>query len=80
MLPLFAVTHGHVGSELVETEEEMKQFDLILRILTEDGSMDSKGRRLIFSTYSKPERQMNKAMWRTSWRHEMGKLWDSGSD
>jgi len=37
-------TVNFVDSELVETDEEMKEVDLVLRILGEDGSENGEGR------------------------------------
>ena len=40
-----------VGSELLEGDVQFKQFDLALRILGEDGSLDGEGRRAISKAF-----------------------------
>ena len=51
-------TVNFVESELVETDDAMKRFDLILRILGEDGSVDVEGQRKIADAYMRLEWQM----------------------
>jgi len=67
-------TVNFVGSELVETGDDMKEFDLMLRILGEDGSVDGEGQRRISDAYMKLAWQMDKfhhgkTMQRTRRRH-----------
>ena len=51
----FLLTHtvGFIDSELVETDWEMKRFDLMLRILGEGGSVYGEGRKRIANAYEK---------------------------
>jgi len=57
----FLLTHtvDFVDSELVETDWEMKKFDLMLRILGEDGSVDGEGQKRIADAYEKLARDRN---------------------
>jgi len=50
-----------VDSELVETDEDMKKFDLILSILGEDGSVDGEGRKRISDAYLKLARDRDES-------------------
>jgi len=50
---LLTYTVNFLESELVETDTDMKKFDLILRILGEDGSVDGEGRKGIADAYEK---------------------------
>jgi len=47
-------TVNFVDSELVKTDEDKKEFDLALRILAEEGSVDGEGRKQIADAYEKP--------------------------
>jgi len=75
-------TVNFVDSELVETDEEMKEFDLVLRILGEEGSENREDRQAISNAFQKLAMSStnSKTMWRTSWKHEIGLPQDSGSD
>jgi len=53
-------TVNFVESELVETGEAMKRFDLMPRILGEDGSVDGDGQNTIADAFMKLKRQMGK--------------------
>jgi len=50
-----------VDSELVETEGDMKEFDLGLRILGEDGSVDGEDRKRISDAYMKLARDRDES-------------------
>ena len=49
----FKTKKNFVDSELVETDEEMKEFDLWLRIPDEEGSVDGEGRQAISDAFRK---------------------------
>jgi len=57
---LLMFTVNFVESELVETDEDIKRFDLMIRILGEDGSVDGEGLQRIADAFTKLERQMGK--------------------
>jgi len=57
---LLIFTVNFVESELVETDVAMQRFDLIIRILDKDESVDSEGRKRIADAFMKLERQMGK--------------------
>jgi len=48
-----------VDSELVETEDSMKEFDLMIRILGEDGSTDDEGLMRITYAFMRVERELD---------------------
>jgi len=52
-LVIFLLTHtvNFVDSGLVETDEEMKGFDLVIRILAEEGSKKGEGRQAISDAF-----------------------------
>jgi len=49
-----------VSSELVESDPEMQQFDLVVRILGEDGSVDGEGREAMSKTFHNLGRERDK--------------------
>jgi len=57
---LLKFTVNLVDSELVETEDSMKEFDLMIRILGEDGSMDGEGLMRITYAFMRVERELDK--------------------
>jgi len=57
---LLKCTVHFVESELVETEDDMKEYDLIIRILGEDGSVKGESVMKIVNVFAKLERQMEK--------------------
>jgi len=57
---LLKCTVSFVESELVETEDDMKEFDLMIRILGKDGSMENEGLMRIVKAFSILERQIVK--------------------
>jgi len=57
---LLKFTANLVDSELVEIEDSMKEFDLMIRILGEDGSTDGEGLMRITYAFMRVERELNK--------------------
>jgi len=57
---LLKFTVNLVESELVETEDSMKEFDLMIRILGEDGSTEGEGLMRILYAFAKVERELDK--------------------
>jgi len=57
---LLMYTVNFVESELVETNDDMKRFDLMIRILGEDGRVNSEGITRIADAFMKLGQQMGK--------------------
>jgi len=57
---LLKFTVNLVESELVETEDSMKEFDLMIRILGEDGSTEGEGLMKIMYAFGRVERELDK--------------------
>jgi len=52
-------TVGFVDSELLETEQTMQEFELMIRILGEDRSVDGEGRDKISDTYINAQAELS---------------------